>query len=92
MRGLLQFPLRSQQTLFDAAAADASQSVRDLFSVDGLVTEAMSDLIRSGAMTRSLLDKQVAALREHGSKAGNLTRFGKAKFLFDESRLLDLVG
>jgi hypothetical protein len=90
--GLLQLSLRKQQTLFDAADADASQSVQELFGVDGLVTEAMSDLIRSGAMAMSLLDEEVAALHAHSNKAGNLARFRKAKFLFDESRLLDLVG
>jgi len=86
---VLQTTMQEQQNLMESVSS--KPSYLELFGDDGMVTEAMNDIICSCSMGISDLTREIAAIQSHTSSNGFLTLVGRAGFIVDESRLKDLA-
>ena len=82
--------MREQQKL-TGAESSLQSSYLELFGDDGMVTEALNDIICSCSMGIADLTCEIAAIQRHTNSNGALNSVGRAGFVFDESRLKDLA-
>jgi len=85
-----QTTMHEQQKL-TGAESSLQPSYLELIGDDGMVTEALNDIICSCSMGIADLTCEIAAIQRNTNSNGALNSVGRAGFVFDESRLKDLA-